>query len=104
LLERFERHFQAAPLIRLDPVVADYLDVKLAHGWPTALFTGSEFRWRRTRVHNVSAMKPQAPSAPTKTNEKPDMKSGLPGAPEEQRRDLRAAMKKHEETLRRLAQ
>lgn len=50
------------------------------------------------------AMKPQAPSAPKKTAEKPDMKSGLPGTPEEQRRDLRAAMKKHEETLRRLAQ
>ena len=49
-------------------------------------------------------MKPHAPSAPTKTTEKPDMKSGLPGTPEEHRRDLRAAMKKHEETLRRLAQ
>jgi hypothetical protein len=32
------------------------------------------------------------------------LKSGLPGTPEEQRRDLRAAMKKHAETLRRLAQ
>lgn len=31
------------------------------------------------------------------------LKSGLPGSPEEQRRDLRAAMKKHAETLRRLA-
>lgn len=49
-------------------------------------------------------MKPQAPSTPSKSTEKPDMKSGLPGTPEEQRRDLRAAMKKHEETLRRLAQ
>jgi len=49
-------------------------------------------------------MKPKAPIAPRKTTEKPDMKSGLPGAPEEQRRDLRAAMKKHQETLRRLAQ
>lgn len=49
-------------------------------------------------------MKPQAPSTPTKTAEKPDMKWGLPGTPEEQRRDLRAAMKKHQETLRRLAQ
>ncbi|MGE5527181.1 MAG: hypothetical protein ACM3Q9_00780 [Methanosarcina sp.] len=51
----------------------------------------------------MSAMKPQAPGAP-KTTKKPDMKSGLPGTPEEQRRDLRAAMKKHQETLRRLAQ
>jgi hypothetical protein len=49
-------------------------------------------------------MKSQAPSTPRKATDKPDMKSGLPGAPEEQRRDLRAAMKKHEETLRRLAQ
>jgi len=49
-------------------------------------------------------MKPQAPAARKTTTEKPDMKSGLPGTPEEQRRDLRAAMKKHQETLRRLAQ
>jgi hypothetical protein len=58
----------------------------------------------QARYNNVSAMKPQAPTAPRKTTEKPDMKSGLPGTPEEQRRDLRVAMKKHEETLRRLAQ
>ncbi|MGE5335914.1 MAG: hypothetical protein ACM3JL_00640 [Nitrososphaerota archaeon] len=49
-------------------------------------------------------MKPQAPTAPKKNAEKPDTRSGLPGTPEEQRRDLRAAMKKHQETLRRLAQ
>jgi len=49
-------------------------------------------------------MKPQAPSTPTTTTDKPDMKSGLPGTPEEQRSELRAAMKKHQETLRRLAQ
>ena len=52
----------------------------------------------------MSAMKPQASGAPRKTNEKPDMKSGLPGTPEKQRRDLRAVIRKHEETLRRLAQ
>lgn len=52
----------------------------------------------------MEAMKPQAPSTPSKAPEKPDMKSGLPGTPEEQRRELRAAMKKHQETLRRLAQ
>lgn len=52
----------------------------------------------------MSAMKPQVPTAPKKTIEKPDMKSGLPGTPEEQRRDLQAVMKKHQETLRRLAQ
>jgi len=59
---------------------------------------------RGSGCNNVSAMKPQAPSAPTKNTEKPDVKSGLPGTPEEQRRDLRAAMNKHQETLRRLAQ
>lgn len=46
------------------------------------------------RCHNVVAMKPRAPN----------MKSGLPGTPEEQKSELRAAMKKHKETLRRLAQ
>ena len=51
-----------------------------------------------------SAMKPHAPGADRKATDKPDMKSGLPGTLEEQRRDLRAAMRKHEETLRRLAQ
>jgi len=49
-------------------------------------------------------MKPQAPSAPKKDPKKPDMASGLPGTPEEQSRNLRASMKKHQETLRRLAQ
>jgi hypothetical protein len=49
-------------------------------------------------------MKPQVPSAPKKTSDKPDMKSGLPGTPEEQRRQLRAAMEKNAETLRRLAE
>ena len=54
--------------------------------------------------NNRSAMKPQTPSVPMKTPEKPDMKSGLPGTPEERRRNIRAAMKEHSETLRRLAQ
>jgi hypothetical protein len=40
----------------------------------------------------------------TKNGTEPQLKSGLPGTPEEKRRDLRAAMKKHTETLRRLAQ
>jgi hypothetical protein len=55
--------------------------------------------------NNVGAMKPQAP-AQSSAKAMPDskMKSGLPGTPEEQRRELRAAMKKHQETLRRLAQ
>jgi hypothetical protein len=39
-----------------------------------------------------------------KRSTEPKLKSGLPGTPEEQRRDLRAEMKKHAETLRRLAQ
>jgi hypothetical protein len=50
-------------------------------------------------------MKPHAPAkSPAKATPDSKMKSGLPGTPEEQRRELRAAMKKHEETLRRLAQ
>jgi len=45
----------------------------------------------------------QAPTTPKdRSANKADLKSGLPGTPEEQRRDLRAAMKKHAETLRRL--
>jgi hypothetical protein len=42
-------------------------------------------------------------TAPRKDAPKHELKSGLPGTPEEQRRGLRAAMKKHDETLRRLA-
>jgi hypothetical protein len=50
-------------------------------------------------------MKPQTPTSPTqKTPTGPDMKSGLPGTPEEQRRLIREAMEKNAETLRRLAQ
>jgi len=50
-------------------------------------------------------MKPQAVPKPlAKASGDPKMKTGLPGTPEEQRRKLRAAMKKNEETLRRLAQ
>jgi len=49
-------------------------------------------------------MKSHASAAPAKPVPESKMKSGLPGTPEEQRRGLRAAMKKHAETLRRLAQ
>jgi hypothetical protein len=42
-------------------------------------------------------------SSARKTVPKRELKSGLPGTPEQQRRELRAAMKKHDETLRRLA-
>jgi hypothetical protein len=50
-------------------------------------------------------MNPRSSSTqPTKSATEPKLKSGLPGTPEEHRRDLRAAMKKHAETLRRLAQ
>jgi hypothetical protein len=47
----------------------------------------------------MSAMKLRAPSSTSK----PKLKFGLPGSPVEQRRELRAAIKKHAETLRRLA-
>jgi hypothetical protein len=50
-------------------------------------------------------MKPNAqPSSAKRTAPKRELKSGLPGTPEQQRRELRAAMKKHDETLRRLAE
>jgi len=43
------------------------------------------------------------PTALPKSSPQGKLKSGLPGTPEEQDRGLRAAMKKHAETLRRLA-
>jgi hypothetical protein len=53
----------------------------------------------------ISVMKLHAPTTPAKkVASKRKLESGLPGTPEEQRRELRAAIKKHAETLRRLAQ
>jgi hypothetical protein len=49
----------------------------------------------------MKAMKLRAPNKSEKLADR--LKSGLPGTPQEQRRDLRAAMKRHAETLRRLA-
>jgi hypothetical protein len=49
-------------------------------------------------------MKRRAPATEAKPAEDPKMKSGLPGTPEERRRLLREGMKKHAETLRRLAE
>jgi hypothetical protein len=55
--------------------------------------------------NNVGAMKARAQSSPAKNaSPKQKSKSGLPGTPETQRRELRAAMKKHDETLRPLAE
>jgi len=55
--------------------------------------------------NNVQAMKARAQSSPAKkAAPKRELKSGLPGTPEKQRRELREAMKKHDETLRRLAE
>jgi hypothetical protein len=55
--------------------------------------------------NNDRAMNPRSSTKqPANSHTEPKLKSGLPGTPEEQRRDLRAAMKKHAETLRRLAQ
>ena len=49
-------------------------------------------------------MNARAQSNPIKkTAPKRELKSGLPGTPGEQRRKLHEAMKKHDETLRRLA-
>jgi hypothetical protein len=52
----------------------------------------------------MDTVKSQQPNAapPKKTPSGPDLRSGLPGTPDEQDRGLRAAMKKHAETLRRL--
>jgi hypothetical protein len=50
-------------------------------------------------------MKTRAQSSPAKKSAvKRELKSGLPGTPEKQRQELREAMKKHDETLRRLAE
>jgi hypothetical protein len=50
-------------------------------------------------------MKAHAQSdAAKKPAPKRQLKTGLPGTPDEQRRELREAMKKHDETLRRLAE
>ena len=46
------------------------------------------------------------PNAPKQKRDivKGELKSGLPGTPEELRRQIRKAMKEHAETLRRLAE
>ncbi|HEX2097068.1 MAG TPA: hypothetical protein VHF50_06855 [Solirubrobacterales bacterium] len=50
-------------------------------------------------------MNTRAPSSPAKKSaSKKELKSGLPGTPEKQRRELQEAMRKHDETLRRLAE
>lgn len=49
-------------------------------------------------------MKRRSKDSRPKASPRPDMKSGLPGTPEEQRRLLREAMEKNTETLRRLAE
>jgi hypothetical protein len=50
-------------------------------------------------------MKPHVPETPpTKTTTESKLKSGLPGTPEERRRQIREAMEKNAETLRRLAE
>jgi hypothetical protein len=53
---------------------------------------------------NKEAMKPRAPSTPTKSTEKPEMKSGLPARRRSSAAIFALAMKKHQETLRRWAQ
>lgn len=48
-------------------------------------------------------MDPRTPKQKRDTA-KGELKSGLPGTPEELRRQIRKAMKEHAETLRRLAE
>jgi hypothetical protein len=50
------------------------------------------------------AMKRKSQKSSAKSSSKPDMKTGLPGTPEERRRLIREAMEKNAETLRRLAE
>jgi hypothetical protein len=52
----------------------------------------------------MNVMKSRA-STTSPDNASPDskLKLGLPGTPDERRREIRALMKKHAETLRRLA-
>jgi hypothetical protein len=50
------------------------------------------------------AMKRKSQSSSVKGSSKPDMKTGLPGTPEERARRIREAMEKNAETLRRLAE
>lgn len=49
---------------------------------------------------------PMGPRTPKQKRDtaKGELKSGLPGTPEELRRQIRKAMKEHAETLRRLAE
>jgi len=49
---------------------------------------------------------PMDPRTPKQKRDpaKGELKSGLPGTPEELRRQIRKAMKEHAETLRRLAE
>jgi hypothetical protein len=64
-------------------------------------------RDRRTVIFvwdDDGAMKRKSQRSSAKGSSTPDMKTGLPGTPEEQRRQLLAAMEKNAETLRRLAE
>ena len=52
-------------------------------------------------MHNVSAMKPQAPTAPKTERDK--LRFGLPGSSTERKGRIKAAIQANRETLRRLA-
>lgn len=54
-----------------------------------------------TRCNNVSAMKPQAPTAPKTERDK--LRFGLPGSSTERKGRIKAAIQANRETLRRLA-
>jgi hypothetical protein len=53
------------------------------------------------KCNNVSAMKPQAPTAPRTERDK--LRFGLPGSSTERKSRIKAAIQANRETLRRLA-
>jgi hypothetical protein len=93
--------FSGRFLVRLTPVAADYLDVKLAHDWPTGIQRAVIPECRGSGCNNVSAMKPQAPAAPKTEQDK--LRVGLPGSGTERKGRIKAAIQANRETLRRLA-
>jgi hypothetical protein len=60
--------------------------------------------FKTLRHLNSPPPRPKRPIGFRVPEDEPELKSGLPGTPEEQRRELRATMKKHDETLHRLAE
>lgn len=69
---------------------------------------GAEIRKRRTKLFGCTSRYSYGPMKPKGAKRtkpaKRELKFGLPGTPEERRQQIRAAMEKHAETQRRLAE